>query len=279
MKRLLLATLCALAVAFTADAARIASVKAVSADGRDENVGDVLARCRLKAGAEYDAQQCARDVRELRDSGEFDDITVKVDEGADGLVVTYVFKRKMRYLAPLNVKGAEYWSVGKIAKYADLKDGYAYGEADFAAAAGRIRKEYQKKFFPDVKVTPVVEPVPESSGAVTVTMVVEEGERRKISAYTFTGNASVESGDLCAAIDSYPWWNPIGWFTDEPATEQDFAEACDKIAALYRDRGFLDVVVAMPEEVARPDGKYERRFRIDEGARYTVGNLSVSGVT
>ena len=279
MNRLILAAAISLAGVLCVDAARIASVKAMSADGRDENTGDVLARCRLKAGDEYDAQQCARDVRELRDSGEFDDITVKVDEGDDGLSVVYVFKRKMRFLAPLNVLGADYWSESKIAKYADLKDGYAYGEADFAAAAGRIRKEYQTKFFPDVKVTPKVEPVPDSPGAVTVTMVIDEGERRKISGYTFSGNVSVESSDLLESIEQYPWWNPIGWFSDDPATEQDFAEACDKIAACYRDRGFLDVAVSMPEEVALPNGKYERCFKIDEGARYTVGNLSVTGVT
>jgi outer membrane protein insertion porin family len=35
----------------------------------------------------------------------------------------------------------------------------------------------------------------------------------------------------------------------------------------------------MPEEVALPNGKYERRFKIDEGACYKVGNLSVTGVT
>ena len=279
MKKPIVAVILAMACAFAADAARIASVKAVSADGPDDNVGDVLARCRLKAGDEYDAQQSARDVRELRDSGEFDDISVQVVEGSDGLAVTYTFRRKKRFLAPLNVKGADYWSVGKITKYADLKDGYAYGEADFAAAAGRIRREYQKKFFPDVKVTPVVEPVPDSPGAVTVTMVIEEGDRHKIAAYTFEGNASVEADDLLAAMDQYPWWNPIGWFTDDPATEQDFAEACDKLATLYRDRGFLDAAVSMPEEIALPNGKYERRFKIDEGARYTVGGMSVTGVT
>ena len=255
MKRLILAAALALAGAFAADAAKIASVKAVSTDGKDENVGDVLSRCRLKAGAEYDPQQCARDVRELRDSGEFDDITVKVEEGSEGVEVVYLFKRKMRFLAPLNVKGADYWSVSKIAKYSELKDGYAYGEADFAAAVGRIRKEYQKKFFSDVKVTPIIEPVPDSPGAVTVTMAIDEGPRHIISDYTFTGNVSIEASELRAAIDQYPWWNPIGWFTDDLATEQDFAEARDKLAACYMDRGFLDVVVSPPEEIALPNGK------------------------
>ncbi len=264
---------------FVADAAKVTSVRAVTAAGVDDGAGDVLSRCRIKPGDEFDDIQLARDVRALRDSGEFDEITAKKIEGADGVAIVYVFKRKQRFLAPLNVKGADYWSVSKIAKYSELKDGYAYGEADFAAAAGRIKREYQKKFFPDVKVTPVVTPVEGLPGTVSVTMEIEEGPRKKISAYAFEGNASIQTADLQAAIGSFPWWNPMGWFTEEPATEQDFAEARDKIAQLYRDRGFLDVAVSMPEEIVTADGKYERRFRVDEGMRYTVGAITVTGVS
>ena len=277
MKHLVL--MMTIAAAFAASAAKVASVRAVSTDGAEDSAGDVVSRCRVKAGDEYDAGQTARDVRALRDSGEFEDITVKVDERTDGVAVTYVFKRKMRFLAPLNVKGADYWSVSKIAQYSELKDGYAYGEADFAAAAGKIKREYQKKFFSEVKVKPVVEPVEGLPGTVSVTMEIEEGPRKKISAYTYEGNVSVDDYDLGAAIDQYPWWNPLGWFSDDLATEQDFAEARDKLAQVYRDRGFLDVEISMPEEIALANGKYERRFKVDEGIRYTVGSISVTGVT
>jgi FixJ family two-component response regulator len=47
----------------------------------------------------------------------------------------------------------------------------------------------------------------------------------------------------------YPWWNPPGWFFDTPATPQDFAEARDKVANYYRDLGYLDVSVSLPEAV------------------------------
>ena len=88
MKKLLLLSFVSLLAAFSAEAVKVASVKAVSADGPDENIGDVISRCRVKPGQDYDAQQTSRDVRELRDSGEYDDVTVKVEEGTDGLEVT-----------------------------------------------------------------------------------------------------------------------------------------------------------------------------------------------
>ena len=277
MKRLILAMTVA-ATVFAAQAAKVSSVQVKAADGDAGDVGDVAARCQVRVGDEYDPAQCARDVRALRDAGEFDDITVKAEQGLEGIEVTYWVKRKMRFQGPLVVKGCEYWNEGKIAKLSELKDGYAYGESEIAAAAGRIRREYQKKFFSDVKVKPVVEPVEGISGAVKITMEIEEGERVEISSFDFDGNEAVDAYDLRASFNQYPWWNPLGWFSDVPATPQELAEARDRVVALYRDRGFFDVDVSQPEVKTNADGKNVRVFQVVEGPCYKVGEISVTGV-
>lgn len=276
MKRMVLAV--ALAVAGMASAAKVASVSVKAADGDVEDVGDAAARCQVKVGDEYDPAQCARDVRALRDAGTFDDIVVKAEQGVNGVDVTYVVKHKMRFQGPLAVKGGDYWNEGKIAKFSELKDGYAYGEAEIAAAAGRIRREYQKKFFPDVKVKPVVEPVEGIAGAVKITMEIEEGERAKITDFEFDGNEAFEADELRASFNQYPWWNPMGWFSDVPATPQDLAEARDRVVAFYRDRGYLDVEISQPEVRTREDGERVRIFQVREGPCYKVGTISVTGV-
>lgn len=276
MKRMVLAV--ALAVAGMASAAKVASVSVKAADGDVEDVGDAAARCQVKVGDEYDPAQCARDVRALRDAGTFDDIVVKAEQGVNGVDVTYVVKHKMRFQGPLAVKGCDYWNEGKIAKFSELKDGYAYGEAEIAAAAGRIRREYQKKFFPDVKVKPVVEPVEGIAGAVKITMEIEEGERAKITDFEFDGNEAFEADELRASFNQYPWWNPMGWFSDVPATPQDLAEARDRVVAFYRDRGYLDVEISQPEVRTREDGERVRVFQVREGPCYKVGTISVTGV-
>lgn len=276
MKRMVLAV--ALAVAGMASAAKVASVSVKAANGDVEDVGDAAARCQVKVGDEYDPAQCARDVRALRDAGTFDDIVVKAEQGVNGVDVTYVVKHKMRFQGPLAVKGCVYWNEGKIAKFSELKDGYAYGEAEIAAAAGRIRREYQKKFFPDVKVKPVVEPVEGIAGAVKITMEIEEGERAKITDFEFDGNEAFEADELRASFNQYPWWNPMGWFSDVPATPQDLAEARDRVVAFYRDRGYLDVEISQPEVRTREDGERVRVFQVREGPCYKVGTISVTGV-
>ena len=276
MKKLLL---CMVMAACAAHAAKVSSVTVKMADG-GEDTGDALARCMVKAGDEYDPQQCARDVRTLRDSNAFEDITVKAEQAADGVAVTYVITRKRRFQGPLNVKGNDFWNVSKITSLSELRDGYPYGEAEIAAAAGRIRTAYQKKFFPDVRVTPRIEPVAGSPSAMTVTMEIEEGPRVKIRDFDFKGIEGVEAAELRETFEQYPWWNPLGWFIDTPATPQDFAEARDKVANHYRDLGYLDVSVSLPEAVP-VEGKpnmVDRVFTVVEGTRYKVGKISVTGV-
>ena len=181
MKITLLAAL--LAIAGMTQAAKVSSVSVKMSDGTDLNTGDVIARCQVKVGDEFDPEQCARDVRALRDVGEYDNIVLKAEHGANGIDITYVVTPKLRFQGPLNVNGNDYWSRSKITSLSELKDGYPYGEADFEAAAGRIKRAYQKKFFPDVKVSYRLEPIQDSPGAVHVTMDIEEGARKKIHAF------------------------------------------------------------------------------------------------
>ena len=279
MKRLIAMLILVAAAVCRVNAAKVVDVTARSSRGGDADVSDVIARCEVKRGVEYDPAACARDVKALRDSGEYEDISVEAKHVDDGIVVTYVITPKSRYQGPLNCKGNEYWNAAKIAKYADLKDGYAYDEADFTAAANRIRNEYRKKQFPDAKVTAEITPVEGSEGAVSVTMNIEEGKRCKIKEYLFEGNEHVEAADLREAFGWYPWWNPIGWFNDDPVTPQDLAEAREKVAEHYRNLGYLDVSVADAERVLREDGETANIvFKVVEGPCYRVKSLAVTGV-
>lgn len=276
MKKLMLVS-AALCSAF-AFGAKIVSIDVKSTDAAQVNAGDVLARCKVKVGDTYDAEACARDVRALRDAHEFDEIVLDAQETAGGIAITYNIARKKRFAGPLNVKGNDYWSASKIASFAELQDGFAYGSSDIAAAVKRIEREYHKKFYSDVAITPVVTPVEGNPDAVTITMEINEGERRKISEFTFVGNEQVEASDLRAAFDDMPWWNPMGWFSETPWGAQEFAEARDKVLNLYRDRGYLDAECSLPERIERVDGKVNMCFTVKEGAQYKVGRISVEGV-
>ena len=281
----------------TAFAADVTEVKVRALDGFGGDTSSVASRCQTKAGAAYDPVTVTRDVTTLKDSGEFEEITADAQRTAAGVEVTFLIKRKMRFAGPVTVEGNEELGESKIAKEADLRDGYLYGEADLAAAAARVRLAYLKKDYPDAKVIYKTKPI--GGNDVNVTFVVSEGERRKVADFVFEGaehavdvsawksmlpNYELEEGlfdvaELHAAIDDLPWWNPLGWFTDGPVTKEQLAECCEKVAAVYRNHGYLDAKVTGPKKEMLDNGKANVVFTVKEGLQYKIGEQSVKGLT
>ena len=275
---------------FSAD---VIEVKVRALDGFGGDTSSVASRCQTKVGKTYDAVTVSRDVAALKDSGEFEEINAEAKRVNDGVEVTFFIRRKVRFAAPLAVKGCEFFSESKVAKESELKDGYLYGEADLAAAAEKVRLAYQKKYYSDAKVVPLVEV--SSGNDATITFMVEEGARRKVAKYAFEGaDHAVEAGImpwsgmkegefdralLREAISDFPWWNPVGWFSDGPVTVDQLAQCCSKIAEVYRNCGYLDVKVTGPDRVPLDSGEVEIRFKVDEGVQYRVGNISIIGLT
>ena len=259
-------------------ATTVSDVRVVAADGFGGDTSSVLARCQTKPGSTYDPVTVSRDVTSLKNSGEYQDISASAEKDGDDVAVTFRVVRKMRFQGPPVVKGAEFYGASRIASEAGLKDGQLYGDADLATAAEKVRALYVKKHFPGANVTATPKILPDSN-VCTVTFLVDEGSRMKTGEYAFPGAKSIEESELREAIDVFPWWNPRGWFGDEPTSDDQLAQAAEKLKTLYADRGFLDVEVAQPERAARGDGKGVITFAVEEGPRYTVGDVSVKGVT
>ncbi|MBO5750971.1 MAG: outer membrane protein assembly factor BamA [Kiritimatiellae bacterium] len=286
------------AVAFSATAANVTKVSVKALDGFGGDTSSVATRCQTKVGAEYDPIIITRDVNALKSSGEFESISADAQRVAEGVEITFFVTRKIRYAAPLVVEGNDALSESKIANEAELKDGFLYGDADLSAAAARIKLAYEKKHYPDVKVTYRTHVV--GGNDATVTFVIEEGVRKKVSSYRFEGaehaiklsswerislNQKIKDDcfdvlELHEAINDLPWWNPMGWFSDSPVTAEQQALACDKIAEIYRKHGYLDVKVTGPERRPSGDGdKIDVVFNVNEGTRYRIGSVKLTGLT
>ena len=282
-------------VAYAAD---VVDVRVKVLDGFGGDVGSVLNRCQTKVGEAFDPVTVTRDVMTLRDSGDFEDIDADAQDVGDGYEVTFIVRRKMRYQAPMVVTGCDFFSESRVAKEAELKDGFQYGEGDLAAAADKVRLAYMKKYFLDAKVTPIVTQISDGNHC-TVTFMVDEGRRQKVRNYRFEdathlehipwwrpegwepSEGAIDEAEVRDAIGDYPWWNPIGWFTDSPITEAQLAQCAARVEEIYRNHGYLDAQVSIPgrEPCEDDDEKIDLVFQVREGPRYKIGDMSITGLT
>ncbi len=239
---------------------------------------DVLSYCSVTAGTELSQEALSKDVRALLDTGRFGYAGVEIEKLDDGLRVVFVVKRRYRFQGPLAIKGADYLSESKIRKLSELKNGDFIDEPILSSKAGKIRDEYVKKFFPNVKIGAEIQPIEGSAGSANVIFTVTEGDRAKIRNYTFTGNPSILAEDLRATFGQRPWYDPRGWFTDTPVSAQDLEDARQQAEDVYKDRGFQDAVVATPVMEKVGKDKVDVVFAVTEGDVYSVESTAIRGV-
>ncbi len=239
---------------------------------------DVLSFCNVTAGSELSQEALSKDVRALLDTQRFGYAGVELEKMDGGIRVVYVVKRRYRFQEPLAIKGADYLSERKIRKLSDLKSGDYIDEPVLAARVSKIRDEYVKKYFPDVKVTTEIQPIEGSAGSANVTFTIEEGERAKIRKYRFTGNPSIPDEDLRSSFGQRPWYDPRGWFTDTPVSAQDLEDARKQAEEVYQNRGYLDAKVAPPTKEKVKKDKVDVVFEVKEGDVYSVESTAIRGV-
>ncbi len=239
---------------------------------------DVLSFCSVTPGAELSQEALSKDVRALLDTGRFGYAGVEIEKLDVGVRVVYVVKRRYRYQGPLVIKGNDYLSETKIRKLSELKNGDFIDEPILSSKAGKIRDDYVKKFFPNVKIGAEIQPIEGSAGSATVIFTVSEGERAKVRNYSFTGNTSIPAEELRSSFGQRPWYDPRGWFTDTPVSAQDLEDARQQAVEVYKNRGFQDAKVESPvmEKVGKE--KVDVVFACTEGDVYTVESTAIRGV-
>jgi len=271
-----LATLAA-AVSLGADNI-VKDVKVRVLDQFGADASDVLSFCNVKPGAEVSQEALSKDVRALLDTGRYGYAGVELEKLEDGVRVIYVIKRRYRFQEPLAIKGANNLSERKIRKLSELKSGDYIDEPILSSKAAKIRDEYVKKFYPDVKIGAAIEPIEGSVGAARVVFTIEEGERAKVRKYRFSGNVAIPDKDLRSSFGQRPWWDPRGWFTDTPVSAQDLEDARQLAEEVYHNHGYLDARVAPAVREQAGKEKVDVVFEVTEGELYHVESKNIRGV-
>lgn len=224
------------------------------------------------------------DIKALLASPDFSQADASIGQDEQGnWVVIYTVRRRPQLAADPAIEGLNgAIRMGKAEDAVKLTRLERVDEAIAAAAAGRLRDKLVKEGFVDAKVIPSMRDA-EAPGYAFLTFIVQPGTERRIQHYRFEGNTVFDHDTLAGAFGWRPLWNPLRWFTDLPISDDKLDDARAAVLNLYTDAGYLDAEIADVE--LRPvgkdpaDGKVDAVFKITEGPRYTIGNITVNGAT
>ena len=234
----------------------------------------VLMRVSARAGDHVDPALIDRDMKALWDLGYFSDVRVEVERQDKGLVLVYTVVEKPR-IENVAVEGATEVDADDILDVMSTKQGAIYNERLVAEDIQKIIELYRKKGFSVASVTPRVDMRPGGSNAALI-MTVNEGKKLYIKDVLLEGVSQLSPGDVKSEMLLEPrGW--LSWIDGSGVMREELIERdATAITSYYLEHGFIDVIVAAARLDYQEDG-IVITFPIEEGTRYTLGEVSFAG--
>lgn len=212
-------------------------------------------------GDAYDEAALRRDFMALYNSGLFDDITLHVEDGETGKMVTFEVRERP------NIRSIEYKGNSSVTT-SDILDRFRERRVGLTVESRyeptRIKRAEQvlKDLLAErgrqmAIVTVESRPIPPSS--VALTFNINEGPKVKVGRINFTGNQIIGRGALVRSMrNSRPIGIPYSLFLTslfaKTYDKNKLDEDMERVRGAYQDRGYFKVLVNDPTISTRETG-------------------------
>ena len=259
-----------MATLVSATAAEAAVVKRINVQGAGRVGADtVRANLDIVPGKSFSSGEIDSSVRRLYATGYFSDVKISVSGGTlnvsvaeNNLINQVVFNGNRK------IKDEKLAGIVQTHSQGPLSDTLI--QADIQS----IRDAYAAIGRSDVQVT--TQTVNVGDGRVNLAFVINEGERTKISNITFEGNKAYSAGRLAAVISTKKS-NFLSFLTRKDVYSADRLHADEEaLRQFYFNHGYADFrIISSNAELDAASNEYKVSFVVEEGPRYTFGNVSV----
>ncbi|HEX7454322.1 MAG TPA: outer membrane protein assembly factor BamA [Polyangiaceae bacterium] len=233
---------------------------------------DVLTYIRERVGQAFKPETLTQDVRELWNSGFFDDIEVDLDRHDEGVDLRFVVRERPS-ISAITFEGNEDISKDDLNEGIEIKAATILSLPAVRRTVQKIRDMYAEKgyFLAEVQ----NEVVPQKNNEVEVKFKIIEHGQVSVRRITFIGNEHVDSEELRSLMLT----GNAGFFafgSGGPFRQDAFERDIAVLSAMYYDRGYLSVAISTPRIMLTPDRNgIEVSITIDEGPRYKIRQLRV----
>lgn len=238
------------------------------------STGTIFNQISMQIGDEVDTLSIRTLIRELFETGYFDDVTVARD--GNELVVEV---KERPWIDSISIEG------NKAIQTEDLLEGLAgqglrEGEIFKQATLRRVELELERLYVAQGQYTTAIDAdlEPREPNRVAINIVIDEGKKSSIRQITFIGNRSYSKADLLEAMElKEP--TLLGFMTGKNQySRQKLQGDLQSLLAFYRDRGFVQFELLSVDVSMTPDRKQVYlTIAFDEGDKFVVNDIKVRG--
>jgi outer membrane protein insertion porin family len=237
------------------------------------DVKAVLNKLGSKKGVGLNSKQVRSDILAIYSTGFFSDVQVYLrDNGA----LVFQVKEKPS-LVEIKFEGFREVKEDELKEASAIKPFEILDPARIQTATEKVQKFYEGKGYFLAKVTSRVEDVVPGE-SVRVVFSVIEGEKVKVQKITFLGNSQLSEDFLKSRMATseggfFSFMSGAGGFKQE-AFDRDL----QVLRLTYMNEGYVQAKIERPQVFVTPDRKsIYITFKIEEGDRYTVGEIDFAG--
>jgi len=242
--------------------------------GNNRIEADAIERyIKSQAGDAYIPSRLSNDLKSIYSMGYFEDIRIESRDTPSGKTITFYVQEKPT-IRRIKFKGNRAYDDEDIEEALNLKSGSILNIFAIQNNIIRIEDLYKEKNYHNVDVNYEIEEVDNNQGDIR--FLIEEGKKVKIKKIIFEGNTVYSEKELKKVIKTNEkgiWsWVTASGELDKEVLSQDTT----KLRNFYHNSGFIEAKVAKPVVEYQVDVIYIK-FKIDEGPKFKVGRVSVSG--
>lgn len=256
-----------------AELARGMPILAIEVAG-NQRVGseDIMTYLRTRTGQLFRPEELTRDVRELWDSGFFDDIIVDLTRKDDGVRIRFIVRERSN-VKTVRYEGNSALETDKLEEAVEVKDNTILSYPAIRRSVQKIRDMYAEEGYFLAEVD--FEVVPQRDNEVLIAFKIKEHDQVSVRRVTIIGNENVSDAELRDVM----YTGQGGFFSfgsGGPFRQDAFERDVLMLNALYYDRGYLSVQVAAPRVDLTPDRTgIEVTLSLVEGPQYKIRRLRI----
>jgi len=219
------------------------------------------------------SRRIPEDIKAIYNMGYFDDIRVEVKDLAEGKQVIFILKEKPT-IRQVFFNGNKVYEDKEILKEIDIKSGSILNIFRVQENIKQIVQLYKDKNYHNVNVTYTTRPL--QNNQADLVFVIQEGPKLLIKEIKLIGNDTLSSDELKDVMKTSEkgFWS---WITSSGDLKiKDLEEDIERLSAFYMNNGYVSARIGEPQ-IDYQDKWIYVTIKIDEGIRYKVGQVDISG--
>ena len=217
-------------------------------------------------------------IKKLGKLGLFDEIAFYVNRIENDSIYLDLDIKELPKLNDVKFVGVKKSKTEALIKDNDLNKGKVVNENLITTTKNYIENKYKKDGYYNTKVNLNIVKDTSATNLVNMVVSVDKGDKVKIDAIDFVGNAKISDKALRKAMKDTKQKNPIRVLKASKFIKDKYKTDLEKVIANYKEKGYRDArIVSDSVAYNKEKNSLSIKVNIEEGNKYYFGNIKFLG--